>query len=47
MEAPVTYKELDNWVGTGGAIMLQNNIVLVPEIADKKGALYNKFPNEH
>ena len=47
MEAPVTHKELDNWVGTGGSIMLANNIVLVPEITDKKGALYNKFPNEH
>ena len=47
METPITFKELENWVGTGAAIMLENNIVLVPEISDKKGAFYNIYPNEN
>ena len=27
--------------------MLKNNIVLVPEVSDKRGALYNLRPNEN
>lgn len=42
MEAPITNKEFENWETTGAAVMTKNNIILCPEITDKKGAIYAK-----
>lgn len=42
MEAPITNKEFENWETTGAAVMTKNNIILCPEIVDKKGAIYAK-----
>ena len=46
LESPISNRELSHWETAGSAIMLKNNIVVVPEISDKKGAIYNINANE-
>ena len=43
METPITNKEFDNWQTEGASVFLKNEIVLVPELKDRKGAIWNKF----
>jgi len=43
MESPVASKEMDYWETKGSAIFTKNNIVLVPEVSDAKGAILNKM----
>ena len=38
---------MDNWNTAGSAVLLKSNIVIVPEIAEKRGALYNMNPNKN
>lgn len=42
MESPITNKEFEYWESKGASIFTKNNIVLVPEVVDKKGAIINK-----
>ena len=46
LESPISNRELGHWTTGGSAIMLKNNIVVVPEISDKKGSIYNVNVNE-
>lgn len=46
MEPPVTHQEFDNWETKGSAIFTKNQIVLVPEVADRRGAIYQKHKVE-
>jgi len=44
MESPVSDKEFDNWETHGASIFQKNRIILMPEVADKRGAIFsNKF----
>ena len=43
METPITNKEFDNWQTEGASVFLKNEIVLVPELKDRKGAIWNKL----
>lgn len=42
MEFPVSYVEFENWKAEGSAVFLTNRAILVPEIAQKEGAIYSK-----
>jgi hypothetical protein len=48
MESPITNKEFENWETKGASVFTKGNIVLVPEVVDKKGAIINKamVPNK-
>lgn len=44
MESPITHKEFDNWETYGSSIFQKNRIIVVPEVADTRGAIVsNKF----
>jgi len=45
LESPISNRELTHWESHGAAMMLKNNIVIVPEISDRRGAIYNKNLN--
>ena len=42
METPLTAKEFTNWETKLSSIFVKDNIILVPELSDKKGAIMNK-----
>mmetsp|Transcript_5476 Transcript_5476/g.9279 ORF Transcript_5476/g.9279 Transcript_5476/m.9279 type:complete len:85 (+) Transcript_5476:24-278(+) len=42
LEAPITLKEFDNWETMGSTVMMKNKVVLLPEVSDRKGAIFSK-----
>ena len=47
IESPITNRELQQWETAGASVMMPNSIIIVPEVSDKRGALYNLETNEN
>jgi hypothetical protein len=44
MEVPITKREFENWETMGASVLMKNKIVVVPELADRRGAILAKNP---
>ena len=43
---PFSVKDLENWSSVGATVMHKNQIVLVPELGQKWGGVFNSLPNK-
>ena len=42
IEPPLTMDQFEHWVTKGSAVLMQNKIMLVPEVPDRRGAIIAK-----
>ena len=47
MESPITHKEFDNWETYGSSLFQKGRIIVVPEVADTRGAIVSKKFTNH
>ena len=46
LDFPTEKKDFENWSTVGSALIHNNKVIMVPEILDRKGILYNNHPNK-